>query len=66
VFLDVPVAVGFAKTYPADLVTAGTNFVNFVTSDTHMFAGRDNSRVNTFLSATATLNEKLRRAYRLT
>jgi hypothetical protein len=65
-FLDLPVPAGFAKTYPADLNADGLAIVAYYTDADNAFAGRDNSRPNTFISATATLNEKLRRAYRLT
>jgi hypothetical protein len=66
VFLDLPVPDGFAKTLPADLTPAGEAIVAFVTDTANAFAGRDNSKPLGFISATATLNEKLRREYRLT
>jgi hypothetical protein len=65
VFLDLPVPTGFAKTLPADLTADGEAIVDFVTDTANAFSGRDNSRPIGFISATATLNEKLRREYRL-
>lgn len=64
VFLDVPVAADFSKVYPADLNAAGQALVAYVTDTANAFAGRDGSRPKDFISAAATLNEKLRRAYR--
>jgi hypothetical protein len=37
-----------------------------VTNPANAWSGRDNGQPSTFISSTATLNEKLRRAYRLT
>lgn len=42
------------------------DLVALVTDKDHGFSGRDNTRPVSFISATYTLNEKLRRAYRMT
>jgi len=64
VFLNTPVAPGFAKTYPSDLNADGLALVAYLTDVNNAFVGRDGGRPSSFVSATATLNEKLRRIYR--
>jgi len=41
-------------------------FINVVNNTNYGFAGRDNGRPNAYIGVTTTLNEKLRRAYRMT
>lgn len=66
VYLDLPVPVDFGKTHYGDLPAEGLAIVAYITDADHGFSGRDGSRPATFISSTATLNEKLRRAYRFT
>lgn len=66
VMLDVPNSNQFQK-----ISTKGSSGVYFnldavVTDGDHGFSGRDNNQPASFVSATHTLNEKLRRAYRVT
>jgi len=66
VCLDVPVSNNFAKI--STLPGSGSLFDldAVVTDGDHGFSGRDNNQPQSFISATHTLNEKLRRAYRAT
>jgi len=65
VTLDAATNNDFSKT--STLPISGVLFTVFglLTVDTNGWAGRDNGQVQGFISQTITLNEKLRRAYRL-
>jgi hypothetical protein len=66
VMLDTPNTNNFAKVtaLPGSGIYFDLDAV--VTDENNGFSGRDNSRPQGFVSSTMTLNEKLRRAYRLT
>lgn len=65
VFLDVATGGDFGKV--VDLTTAPNMdaLSDYVTADVTWVAGRDGGRPVTFLQASTTLNEKLRRSYKL-
>ena len=64
VFLDVP-----TSSFDRIATTAGyaqlAALVSYVTADVTFLAGRDGGRPNTFLQVSTTLNERLRRSYRM-
>jgi hypothetical protein len=66
VHLDVPMSGDYDKV--VTLPSSGTlfNFNAYVVADATWIASRGGGRPNTFLSFTETLNEKLRRSYRMT
>lgn len=64
VFLDVRVA-DFDKVSTFVEGTVTGNLIDYVTADVTWLAGRDGGRPNTFLQLAMTLNEKLRRSYRM-
>jgi len=66
IMLDVPTDNFFGKVNPADFSSDFTALMSNLTADTSIYAGRDNSKPNIVKQATITLNEKLRRAYKLT
>ena len=64
-FLDAPI-VGYDRTVGLTALTAAEQAVLAAIANTgYMFASRNGQRINTFRSRTTTLNEKLRRAYRM-
>jgi len=64
VLLDSASGNSFDKVLVPDTETAA--LIAEFTSTGNGWSGRDNSRPNSFISLTSTLNEKLRRAYRMT
>lgn len=65
VFLDCPSANTFEKITSLAPASADEAVSNYVTADVTFLAGRDGGRPNTFLQIAKTLNEKLRRSYRM-
>jgi len=65
VFLDLPSHDTFAKSVTVDPAGVYDEIISEYTSQANAWSGRDNTRPNTFISLTWTLNEKLRRAARL-
>lgn len=66
VFLDVLSGNDFNRNTVVTPASPLEALVNAFTSDTAPWSGRDNGRPNTYLGVSQTLNEKLRRAYRMT
>jgi hypothetical protein len=65
VLLDVEAPADFAPTFPSALSTdQGNVFANYAL-DSNAWAGRDNEQIDSIQRITWTLNEALRRAYRL-
>lgn len=64
VFLDVPV-VNFERVVSIADWADMQALVTYVTADVTFLAGRDGGRPNTFLQVSKTLNERLRRSYRM-
>lgn len=67
VMLDARVSSTFA---PLETLVSPANddeiaIVNWLTADTNAFSARDNTQITTFERVTYTLNEKLRKSYRL-
>jgi len=56
----------FLPQAPGDFTSAQTDIATELQGDTAAWAGRDGSQITTLLRLTWTLNEKLRKAYRLT
>lgn len=65
VFLDAVSNNNFDKATNFDIDTATEALHDYVTADVTWLAGRDGGRPNTFLQRAKTLNEKLRRSYRM-
>jgi hypothetical protein len=64
VLLDFPPMSGFDRTTaPASVLQ--TNLIDYVTADETWIASRGGGRPNVFLQLATTLNEKLRRSYRM-
>lgn len=64
VFLDVPVA-NFERVVSIGDWAEMTALVDYVTADVSFLAGRDGGRPATFLQVSKTLNERLRKSYRM-
>ena len=64
VFLDVPV-VNFERVVSIADWTEMQALVTYVTADVSFLSGRDGERPTTFLQVSKTLNERLRRSYRM-
>lgn len=65
VLLDVPSGGSFDKITSTDGDARQAALNAYVTAPVTWLAGRDGGRPNTFLQASVTLNEKLRRSYRM-
>lgn len=65
VTLDAQTGNDFSKTTSLPMTGVLFDVFGALTVDTNGWAGRDNGQVTGFVSQTITLNEKLRRAYRL-
>jgi len=66
VFLDYPHGTGqFDKQTPISFSAGAIALINEIASTGNAWAGRDKQRVNTALSVTNTLNEALRKQYRM-
>lgn len=65
VMLDVATGNAWDKITSASVSADQTAFLDLVTDDANGFAGRDGGRPNFFLQIAFTLNEKLRREYRM-
>jgi len=63
VMLDTPVATDFAKTLPVDWGANDLAILGALSDLEKAFAGRDGAPVQSAISKTYTLNEKLRKAY---
>lgn len=63
VFLDAASGSNFDPIQVPD--TPMSDLITYVTDETNAFSAQDNGRPNTFIKLTKTLNEKLRRAYRM-
>lgn len=66
VLLDVEAPSAFTPQRQTDFSADQLAVITFLASQDHAFAGRDGNRPAQFIQATYTLNEKLRKAYRLT
>jgi hypothetical protein len=66
VLLDVPTDNFFGKVAAADFTTPYNDLVNIFMDENWAWSGRDNNRASIVKQATITLNEKLRRSYKLT
>lgn len=66
VFLDAPAGSGFDKAFPAGFSAAELALVAQLRNDLNAWSGRDNSQPGPAISVTYTLNEKLRKEYRMT
>jgi hypothetical protein len=65
VLLDAISSNNFDKQTELVVDSALANLSNYVTADATWFAGRDGGRPDVFLQVSITLNEKLRRSYRM-
>lgn len=63
VLLDTPIGSGFEKTLPAAWGASDLAILGALSDLTKAFCGRDNSAIQSGVSKTYTMNEKLRRAY---
>lgn len=67
VFLDYPHGTGqFDKQYPSSFSADAIALADALANPSNAWAGRDKTRVATFLTVTNTLNEALRKQYRMT